>query len=110
MRFAVSLLSVIAIASIAGTVVRQGEPYANYVNQLGPFWFRAFEAAGLYAVYNAPWFIAILAFLVGSVSLCLWRNAPWMVREMANLRAARRADSLRAALSGIPAPVHCYSI
>jgi cytochrome c biogenesis protein len=95
MRFAVSLLTVIAIASIAGTVVRQGEPYANYVNQFGPFWFRAFESIGLYAVYNAPWFVAILAFLVCSVSLCLWRNVPWMLREMGNFRLGKREQSLR---------------
>jgi cytochrome c biogenesis protein len=95
MRFAVSLLSVIAIASVAGTVVKQGEPYANYLNQFGPFWFRAFEAIGLYGVYNAPWFIGVLAFLVASVSLCLWRNAPVMLREMASFRERLGEQSLR---------------
>lgn len=95
MRFAVSLLTVLAIASVAGTVVRQGEPYANYLNQFGPFWFRAFEAIGLYAVYNAAWFIAILAFLVASVTVCIWRNAPWMLRDMRSLRETKREESLR---------------
>jgi hypothetical protein len=38
MRFSISLLTVICIASIIGTVVRQHEPYSNYVNQFGPFW------------------------------------------------------------------------
>ena len=37
MRFSISLLTVICIASIIGTVVRQHEPYPNYVNQFGPF-------------------------------------------------------------------------
>lgn len=95
MRFAISLLSVIAIASVAGTVLKQGEPYAAYLNQFGPFWFRAFEGAGLYSVYNAPWFIAILAFLVASTSICLYRNVPWIVREMRSLREGKRAESLR---------------
>jgi cytochrome c biogenesis protein len=95
MRFAVSLLTVLAIASVAGTVVRQGEPYANYLNQFGPFWFRAFEAIGLYAVYTASWFVAILAFLVASVAVCIWRNAPWMVRDMRSFREGKREDSLR---------------
>lgn len=95
MRFAISLLTVISIASVAGTVVRQGEAYNAYLNQFGPFWFRAFEAAGLYAVYSAPWFIAILAFLVVSVSVCLSRNAPRMLREMRTLRENGRAESLR---------------
>lgn len=95
MRFAVSLLTLIAIASAAGTVVRQGEPYANYLNQFGPFWFRAFEAIGLFSVYNAGWFVAILVFLVVSVSLCLWRNVPWMWRDMHSFRETRREQSLR---------------
>lgn len=95
MRFAVSLLTVLAVASVAGTVVRQGEPYANYLNQFGPFWFRAFEAIGLYSVYNASWFVAILVFLVASVALCIWRNAPWMLRDMRSLRENKREESIR---------------
>ena len=38
MRFAISLLTLICIASIVGTVVKQAEPANNYVNQFGPFW------------------------------------------------------------------------
>lgn len=49
MRFAVSLLSIIAVASIIGTVLKQGEPYPNYVAQFGDFWFRL-EFLGLYDV------------------------------------------------------------
>ena len=33
MRFAISLLTVICIASVIGTVVKQHEPANNYVNQ-----------------------------------------------------------------------------
>ena len=46
MRFAISLLTIVAIASIIGTVLKQGEPSANYLNQFGPFWFPAFDALG----------------------------------------------------------------
>jgi cytochrome c biogenesis protein len=38
MRFAISLLVILAIASIIGTVLTQEDPYPNYVNQFGPFW------------------------------------------------------------------------
>ena len=68
MRFAITLLTVIAIASVIGTVIKQNEPYSNYVNQFGPFWAEIFNAIGLYAVYTAWWFLLILAFLVVSVS------------------------------------------
>ena len=39
MRFAISLLTLLAIASVAGTIVKQNEPYNAYLNQFGPFWF-----------------------------------------------------------------------
>ena len=39
MRFAISLLSLLAIASVIGTVMKQNEPMPNYVNQFWPFWF-----------------------------------------------------------------------
>ena len=73
MRFSISLLTVICIASVIGTVLRQHEPLANYVNQFGPFWAQVFAAASLYAVYSAWWFLLILAFLVLSTSLCVMR-------------------------------------
>jgi len=53
MRFAIALLTVICIASIIGTVLKQGEPGANYVNQFGPFWSQVFRAAQL-AGYAPP--------------------------------------------------------
>ncbi|ODU90651.1 MAG: cytochrome C biogenesis protein [Thiobacillus sp. 65-69] len=86
MRFAISLLSILAIASVIGTVLKQAEPYANYLFQFGPFWFEAFRKLGLYDVYHAAWFLVILLFLVVSISVCIWRNAPGFAREMKSFR------------------------
>lgn len=96
MRFAVSLLVIIAIASVIGTVLRQGEPYPNYVAQFGPFWFAIFEWLGLYDVYHAWWFLGILAFLVLSTSLCISRHAPTYLREIRSFREHATERSLRA--------------
>jgi cytochrome c biogenesis protein len=57
MRFAISLLTVICIASVIGTVLKQHEPLPNYVNQFGPFWAEVFAAFSLYSVYSAWWFL-----------------------------------------------------
>lgn len=95
MRFAVSLLTVLSIASVIGTVLKQNEPYNNYLNQFGQFWFPVFERLGLYSVYHASWFLAILAFLVVSTSLCIIRQAPGMVKEMKSFRTGAREASLR---------------
>jgi cytochrome c biogenesis protein len=95
MRFAISLLSLIAIASVIGTVLKQNEPMPNYVNQFGPFWFDVFDKLGLYAVYSAWWFMLIMAFLVMSTSLCIIRNTPKMLKDMRSWRENVREQSLR---------------
>ena len=95
MRFAISLLTLIAIASVIGTVLKQNEPIPNYVNQFGPFWFEVFNKLGLYAVYSAWWFLLIMGFLVLSTSLCLVRNAPKMMKDMRSWRENVREQSLR---------------
>jgi cytochrome c biogenesis protein len=96
MRFAISLLTVIAIACIIGTVLKQNEPFNNYVNQFGPFWFEVFERVSLYTVYSAWWFLLILGFLVLSTSLCIVRNTPKMLKDMRSYRDHLRRTSLRA--------------
>jgi len=96
MRFAISLLTVIAIASVIGTVLKQNEPYPNYVNQFGPFWADVFRALTLPTVYSAWWFLLILTFLVVSTTLCIVRNAPKMLADMRAWREHVREGSLRA--------------
>ncbi|MGA1222010.1 MAG: cytochrome c biogenesis protein ResB [Burkholderiaceae bacterium] len=96
MRFAITLLSVISVASIIGTVIKQGEPYNNYVNQFGPFWADVFERLNLYTVYSAWWFLLILAFLVVSTSLCISRNAPRIVADWRAFKENLREQSLQA--------------
>jgi cytochrome c biogenesis protein len=96
MRFAISLLSILAVASIIGTVLKQAEPYNNYMIQFGPFWFEAYEKLGLYDVYHAAWFLVILTFLVASTSVCIYRNAPNFAREMKSFRENVSEQSLNA--------------
>jgi cytochrome c biogenesis protein len=95
MRFAISLLTLIAIASVIGTVLKQNEPMTNYVNQLGPFWFDVFDKIGLYSVYSVWWFLLIMGFLVLSTSLCIIRNTPRMLADMRSWRENLREQTLR---------------
>lgn len=94
MRFAISLLTLICIASVIGTVVPQREPLNNYVNQFGPFWADVFAAAGLHSVYSTWWFLLILAVLVTSTSLCIARNAPKIVTDLRTLKENLREQAL----------------
>ena len=94
MRFAISLLTLIAVASVIGTVLKQNEPMPNYINQFGPFWFSVFDKLSLYSVYSAWWFLLIMGFLVASTSLCIVRNAPKMLKDMRSWRETVREQSL----------------
>jgi len=96
MRFAISLLTVICIASVIGTVVKQHEPLNNYVNQFGPFWSDVFGSARLFTVYSAWWFLLILAFLVLSTSLCIARNTPKILVDFKAYKENIREQSLKA--------------
>ncbi|HUD34204.1 MAG TPA: cytochrome c biogenesis protein ResB [Variovorax sp.] len=96
MRFAIALLTVICIASIIGTVLKQHEPAGNYVNQFGPFWAEVFRAARLDSIYSAWWFLLILLFLVVSTSLCVTRNTPRILGELRTFKEDLRVQSLKA--------------
>ena len=43
-----NLAITVGIASIVGTVLKQNEPYQNYISKFGPFWFEVFNSLGLY--------------------------------------------------------------
>ena len=96
MRFSISLLTVICIASVIGTVLKQNEAAGNYVNQFGPFWAEVFSAASLNTVYSAWWFLLILAFLVVSTSLCVARNTPKIFADWNVYKEGIREQSLKA--------------
>ena len=95
MRFAVSILTVVAIASAIGTIIKQNESRLNYVDQFGAFWAGVFAVLGLHDVYNQAWFMAMLVFLLASTSICLIRNTPKMLHDMRSFKLHNRTNSLR---------------
>ena len=95
MNLAITLLVVLALASIIGTVLQQNQPYSSYVIKFGSFWFEIFRLLGLYDVYSSIWFLVILAFLVISTATCIVRNTPGMLRELKHFREHTQEKSLR---------------
>jgi cytochrome c biogenesis protein len=96
MRFAITLLTVICIASVIGTIIEQDAPAINLINQFGPFWGQLFLTIGLNAVYSAWWFLLILAFLVVSTSLCIARNTPKFLADLRSYKENIREQNLAA--------------
>lgn len=82
MNLAVSLLVMLAIASVIGTVIKQNELFQGYIIKFGPFWTQVFNELGLFNVYGAAWFILVLLFLLISTSVCVYRNGPGFLKDM----------------------------
>jgi cytochrome c biogenesis protein len=95
MRFAISLLVFICLASIIGTVIPQGRSANSYIDQFGPFWFDVFNRFSIWHIYNNWWFLVTMGFLVVSTSLCLIRNSPKMIKEARSFREHIRTSSLQ---------------
>ena len=94
MSFAVSMLVFLGIASIIGTMLKQNEPYENYIIKLGEFWFVYFEKIGLYDVYHSIWFLIILLFLVLSTTLCIIKNTPTILKDFSVFKDSLEEKSL----------------
>lgn len=95
MNLAITILVAISIASVIGTVLQQNQPYTNYIIKFGPFWHEIFVALDLYDVYGAVWFLVLLGFLVLTTSVCIYRNAPVMLKDMKHFRLNVQEKSLR---------------
>ena len=95
MNLAITILVAIAFASVIGTVLQQNQPYNDYIIKFGPFWHEVFQSIGLYNVYGAIWFLALLVFLVLSTAVCVYRHTPTMLRDMQQFRLNVKEKSLR---------------
>lgn len=95
MNAAVMLLAALAVASVAGTVLQQNRPGAEYLLQFGPFWHQIYQTLGLYDVYASAWFVTVLGLLMLSTALCVIRNAPGVLRQLADYRKPRPEAALR---------------
>lgn len=82
MNLAVTLLMMLAIASVIGTVLQQNQAIQDYIIKFGPFWTEVFQSLGLFHVYGAAWFILVLVFLLISTGVCVIRNTPGFLKEM----------------------------
>lgn len=96
MRFAVSLLMFICVASLIGTVLQQNDTANAYLDRFGPFWYELFDVFAIWNVYNSWWFLLIMGFLVVSTTICLIRNTPKFIRDARSFREYVRGSSLRA--------------
>ena len=82
MNLAITLLVMLSIASVIGTVLQQNQATQDYIIKFGPFWTDVFNSLGLFHVYGAAWFVLVLVFLLLSTSVCVTRNWPGFMKDM----------------------------
>ncbi len=82
MNLAVTLLMMLSIASVIGTVLQQNQTTQDYIMKFGPFWSEVFNSLGLFHVYGAAWFVLVLVFLLLSTTVCVTRNTPTFLKDM----------------------------
>lgn len=74
MRFAVTILMVVAIAASIGSIVPQNAGMADYVSRYGTAGAEALLWLGLTDVYHTPWFATLLIVMATSTGICVARN------------------------------------
>lgn len=80
MKLALTLLFVIALLSIIGTILPQGDQVleSNWPNN--PL-YDFYKTLGLFDMYNSWWFLAILALLIANLSVCVSKRLPTAMRH-----------------------------
>jgi len=95
MSLAITLLTVLALASVIGTVLLQNQDQADYLQQFGPIWYWVFRSLGLFDMYHTWWFLSLLGFLMLSLTVCLWRNVPRFMKEMRSSKVAISESAMK---------------
>lgn len=95
MRLAIILFLIIAISSIIGTILKQNEPYQNYLLKFGPFWHDIYQTLALYDVYSSSWFVCLLAFLVTTTTICLINNTPLILKSIRRYQEDLPSERIR---------------
>ena len=102
-RFAVLLITLLAIAGLVGTLVRQfpitaADDPARYAAELatmhrawdglpmGSFLVDAFDTLGLFSVFSTSWFLLLMTVLVISIIVCTLDRTPRLWRGVSHVR------------------------
>lgn len=80
MRVAIPVLAVLATVAALGTAVPRGRSADFYTETYGPVWSALIRGSGFDDVYHAWWFVALLGWLLLSMSVCSLSRARLLLR------------------------------
>ncbi len=76
-KLAVFLLITLAITSIVGTLIPQGESLQSYLDHYGPTLFKVIRSLHLYDTYHSWWYISLLGFFTLNLISCTLKRLPF---------------------------------
>lgn len=82
MKFGVSILALLALLSLIGTVIPQNNSLSFYESNYTPFMFSLIKSFSLYKMYTAWWFIFMMSILTLNLILCTIARLPGSIRQM----------------------------
>ncbi|MBW1772367.1 MAG: cytochrome c biogenesis protein ResB [Deltaproteobacteria bacterium] len=88
-KLTIVILIILAIASIAGTLIPQQEGAIGFARKLSPGVLRIFDGMGLFDMYHALWFRLIIAVLALNLIICTIDRFPTAWKR---LKAQPRPD------------------
>src|SRR5512136_314245 len=76
LKLTITLLILLAILSIIGTVISQNAPRAEYIQRYGTDLYNVLDFFNLFDMYHSWWFSAILLLLVINLIACSLQRFP----------------------------------
>jgi len=91
-KLALIVLIILAIISIIGTLIKQGQEPAYYVKEYGANLAHLFETLNFTNMYSSWWYVALLALFAVNLVVCSIERLPgvWRMVTMDNLDIAPR--------------------
>ena len=81
LKLAMTLLLTLAITSIIGTVIPQGNLAPQYIQSIGQAKMKLYLALGFFDMYHSWWFVLLLGALAANLVACSFKRLPqiWKV-------------------------------
>src|SRR5512145_502353 len=84
LKLAITVIIILAVGSILGTIVEQNQPLEKYRQVYGDGTIRLFDAAGLFDMYHSWWFLLLLVLFTVNLACCTLDRLPRVVRTVRN--------------------------
>src|SRR4030065_2046400 len=76
LKLAISVIIILAVASIIGTIIEQNQPLEKYRQVYTDGAIRLFESLSLFDMYHSWWFLLLLVLFTVNLSCCTIDRLP----------------------------------